>query len=68
MGKIEYYIKQEKITQRKLVIVNNSEKEKLFQLLFEDELFKIIHLYAREIKEYVLQNDAPKSIKVLEIH
>ncbi|MBO0440272.1 hypothetical protein [Candidatus Enterococcus ikei] len=67
MTKIKYFIEDEEVIHRKLVIVNDSNEDKLLKILNRGELLKIVMLPQKTEKELLFDYLNVEDVEVLEI-
>ena len=67
MANIKYFIKDQEIIHRKLVIVNDGNEDKLLKILNRGELLKIIILPQKTEKELFFESLKVEDVEVLEI-
>lgn len=67
MKPVEYFFKSTVVEQKVLIVHNKTNQEKLFQVLINSELFKIIFLSPNEKKEILINDEDISMIDVVEI-
>ncbi|WP_086314676.1 hypothetical protein A5821_002270 [Enterococcus sp. 7F3_DIV0205] len=67
MTKIKYFIEDEEVIHRKLVIVNDGNEDKLLKILNRGELLKIVMLPQKTEKELLFDYLNVEDVEVLEI-
>lgn len=67
MTNIKYFIKDQKIIHRKLVILNSGNEDKLLKILNKGELLKIVMLPQKTEKELLFDYLNVEDVEVLEI-
>ncbi|WP_348921246.1 hypothetical protein [Enterococcus rotai] len=67
MTNIKYFIKDQEVIHRKLVIVNDGNEDKLLKILNRGELLKIIILPQKTEKELFFESLMVEDVEVLEI-
>ncbi|WP_086445314.1 hypothetical protein [Candidatus Enterococcus lemimoniae] len=67
MTNIKYFIKDQEIIHRKLVIVNDGNEDKLLKIINRGELLKIVMLPQKTEKELLFDYLNVEDIEVLEI-
>ncbi|MGG5342428.1 hypothetical protein [Enterococcus sp. AZ192] len=67
MTTIKYFIEDQEVIHRKLVIVNNGSEDKLLKVLNKGELLKIIMIPQKTEKELFFEHLNVEDIEVLEI-
>ncbi|EOL45042.1 hypothetical protein [Enterococcus caccae] len=67
MTNIKYFIKDQEIIHRKLVILNGGNEDKLLKILNKGELLKIVMLPQKTEKELLFDYLNVEDVEVLEI-
>ncbi|MFD1901100.1 hypothetical protein [Enterococcus termitis] len=67
MKKIKYFVEDQEIIHKKLVIVNDNNEDKLLKVLNKGELLKIIMIPQKNEKELFFEHLNIEDIEVLEI-
>lgn len=67
MTNIKYFIKDQEIIHRKLVIVNDGNEDKLLKIINRGELVKIVMLPQKTEKELLFDYLNVEDVEVLEI-
>lgn len=67
MTNIKYFIKDQEIIHRKLVILNSGNEDKLLKILNKGELLKIVMLPQKTEKELLFDYLNVEDVEVLEI-
>ncbi len=67
MTNIKYFIKDQEIIHRKLVIVNDGNEDKLLKIINRGELLKIVMLSQKTEKELLFDYLNVEDVEVLEI-
>ncbi|OTN88693.1 hypothetical protein A5819_001174 [Enterococcus sp. 7E2_DIV0204] len=67
MTNIKYFIKDQEIIHRKLVIVNDGNEDKLLKIINRGELLKIVMLPQKTEKELLFDYLNVEDVEVLEI-
>ncbi|MBP1041452.1 hypothetical protein I6N95_10585 [Vagococcus sp. BWB3-3] len=68
MTQVEYFFKQIQIEKKVLIIDNKTNQEKLFQVIINRQLVKIVFLKPHETKEIDVKDEVISMIDVVEIN
>ncbi|MEI5994199.1 hypothetical protein [Candidatus Enterococcus mansonii] len=67
MTNIKYFIEDQAVIHKKLVVVNDSDEDKLLQILDKGELLKIVMILKKSEKEFLFRCLNLEDIQVEEI-
>lgn len=67
MGNVDFYLKDQQITKKILVVQNTSTEEKLFKIMINHDLYKLIFLKASEIKNISIDQIEINTLEVIEV-
>ncbi|EOH95659.1 hypothetical protein UAW_02019 [Enterococcus haemoperoxidus ATCC BAA-382] len=67
MSNIEYFIEDQTVVHRKLIIVNSSKEDKLLKVLNQGELLKIVMIPKKTEKELIFEHLKVEDLEILEI-
>lgn len=67
MTKVKYFIEDQEVVHRKLVIVNEGNEDKLLKILNKGELLKIVMIPQKTEKELLFEELNVEDIEVVEI-